>query len=173
MRFLADSRRRSIALLTGGAILVFVLLGTLNWFNTSEVGFLNPETYGQTLVLTALEGLLFLLLLLLLVLLFRNVLKVYVGEGSSGVGARLRSRMVLGAVMITLTPAALMFLFSYLLMNRSLERWFSPSAQRLRDDSASVVRGLAQYVTENARSEAESIVARVRPTRICRSCRQS
>lgn len=84
MRFLADPRRRSIALLTGGAVLVFVLLGTLNWFNTTSVNFLNPETYGQTMALTVLEVLLFLLLLLLLLLLFRTVLKVYVGQGSSG-----------------------------------------------------------------------------------------
>ena len=157
MRFLADSRRRAIALLTGGAIIVFVLLGALNWFNTSGVEFLSPETYGQTLVLTALEALLFLLLLLLLLLLFRNLLKVYVGEGSSGVGARLRSRMVLGAAMITLMPAALMFLFSYLLMNRSLERWFSPDASLLRDDSTRVVQELVEYVAGNARSEAESV----------------
>ena len=87
------------------------------------------------MVLAAVEVLLFLLLLLLLLLLFRTVLKVYVGQGSSGVGARLRSRMVLGAVLITLTPAALMFLFSYSLLNRSLERWFSPDASQLRDDS--------------------------------------
>ncbi len=157
MRFLADSRRRAIALLTGGAIIVFVLLGALNWWNTSGVEFLSPETYGQTLVLTALEALLFLLLLLLLLLLFRNLLKVYVGEGSSGVGARLRSRMVLGAAMITLMPAALMFLFSYLLMNRSLERWFSPDASLLRDDSTRVVQELVEYVAGNARSEAESV----------------
>ncbi|MGB7264238.1 MAG: ATP-binding protein [Terracidiphilus sp.] len=157
MRFLADSRRRAIALLAGGAIIVFVLLGALNWFNTSRVDFLSPETYGQTLVLTALEALLFLLLLLLLLLLFRNLLKVYVGEGSSGVGARLRSRMVLGAAMITLMPAALMFLFSYLLMNRSLERWFSPDASLLRDDSTRVVQELVEYVAGNARSEAESV----------------
>ena len=159
MRFLADSRRRSIALLAGGALLVFVLLGTLQWFNTSGVDFLTPVTYGQTLILIALVGLFSLVLLLLLVLLFRNLLKVYVGEGSSGVAARLRSRLVLGAVMIKLTPAALMFLFNYLLMNRSLERWFSPSAEQLRNDTASVVRGMAQYVTENARVEAESIAA--------------
>jgi len=159
MQFLADPRRRSIALLTVGAVAVFVVLGALQWFNTSGVDFLTPETYGQTLVFTALEGLVFLLLLLLLVLLFRNLLKVYVGEGSSGLGARLRSRMVLGAVMITLTPAALMFLFNYLLMNRSLERWFSPSAQLLRDNTSSVVRDMAQYVTGNARLEAESIAA--------------
>ena len=159
MPFLADSRRRSIALLSCGAIIVFVLLGTLQWFNTSNVDFLTPETYGQTLVLTALEGLVFLLLLLLLVLLFRNLLKVYVGEGSSGLSARLRSRMLLGAVLITLTPAALMYLFNYLLLNRSLERWFSPSAELLRDDTTSVVREMALYVTNNARVEAESIVA--------------
>jgi len=157
MRFLADSRRRKIALLTGGALLVFALLGTLQWFNTSRVDFLNPETYGQTMALTALEVLLFLLLLLLLVLLFRTVLRVYVGQGSDGVAARLRSRMVLGAVIITLMPAALMFLFSYLLMNRSLERWFSPDASLLRDDSSRVVQQLVEYVAGNARSEAESV----------------
>ena len=165
MRFLADSRHRSIALLAGSAVLVFVLLGTLQWFNTSRVDFLNPETFGQTMALTALELLLFLLLLLLLVLLFRTVLKVYVGQGSSGVGARLRSRMVLGAVIITLMPAALMFLFSYLLMNRSMERWFSPDASQLRDDSTSVVRELVEYVASNALSEAESVAESGAPDR--------
>ncbi len=157
MRFLADSRHRSVALLAGGALLVFVLLGTFNWFNSPNVDFLNPETYGQTMALAAVEVLLFLLLLLLLLLLLRNVLRVYVGQGSSGVGARLRSRMVLGAVLITVTPAALMFLFSYSLLNRSLERWFSPDASQLRDESASVVKGLIEYVAGNARSEAESV----------------
>ena len=157
MRFLADSRHRSIALLASGALLVFVLLGTFNWFNSPKVDFLNPETYGQTMALAAVEVLLFLLLLLLLLLLLRTVLKVYVGQGSSGVGARLRSRMVLGAVLITVTPAALMFLFSYSLLNRSLERWFSPDASQLRDDSTSVVSGLIEYVAGNAMSEAESV----------------
>jgi hypothetical protein len=157
MRFLADSRQRSIALLAGGAILVFVVLGTLQWFNTSRIDLLNPETYGQTMALTAVEVLLFVLLLLLLVLFFRTVLKVYVGQGSSGVGARVRSRMVLGAILITVTPAALMFLFSYFLLNRSLERWFSPDTSQLRDDSTGVVRELVEYVAGNARSEAESV----------------
>ena len=139
MPFLSDPHRRSTVLLATGVLLIFGLLGALQWFNTSKVDFLDPETYGQTIFLTALEGLLFLLLLLLLVLLFRTVLKAYVGQGSSGlVGARLRSRMVLGAVIITVTPAALMYLFSYLLMNRSLERWFSPNPTEMRDDSMRV-----------------------------------
>ena len=158
MPVFGNPRRRNTYLLAGGAVVVFVLLGTLQWFNTTGLDFLNPETYGQTIFLTALEGLLFLLLLLLLLLLFRTVFKVYVAQGGGGLGTRLRSRMVFGAILITVTPAVLMFLFSYLLMNRSLERWFSPDASLLREDSGSVARQLAQYVAENARGEAVSIV---------------
>ena len=156
-----------MALLAGGLLLIFVLLGAFQAINTTlpvriwhysfNVNFLNPETAGETLVSTSLMVLVFLLLLLLLVLLVRNVLKVYAGQGSSGLGARLRSRMVLGAVLIALAPAVMMFLFSFLLMNRSLDRWFSPNTTELRDDSTRVVVELAHYVASNARGEAESI----------------
>ena len=52
-----------------------------------------------------------------------------------------------------------MFLFSFQLMNRSIDRWFSPNTSELREDSTRVVLELAQYVTSNARGEAESIAA--------------
>ncbi|MGA2166687.1 MAG: ATP-binding protein [Terracidiphilus sp.] len=159
MSFLGDPRRRTIALLGGGVLLVFALLGALQWFNTSGVGFLNPETSGETLIFTALTVLVFLLLVALSMLLLRNILKTYAGQSSSALGSRLRTRMVLGAVMIALLPAIFMFLFSFQLLNRSIDRWFSPNTSELREDSTRVVLELAQYVTENARVEAESIAA--------------
>jgi PAS domain S-box-containing protein len=67
--------------------------------------------------------------------------------------------MVVGAALIALTPAVFMFLFSFQLMNRSIDRWFSPNTTELREDSTRVVLELAQYVTNNARVEAESIAA--------------
>jgi len=67
--------------------------------------------------------------------------------------------MVIGAVLIAVTPAVFMFLFSFQLMNRSIDRWFSPNTTQLREDSTRVVLELAQYVTSNARGEAESIAA--------------
>jgi hypothetical protein len=51
MKFQGDPRRRSIALLAAGVLLVFALLGALQWWNTSSISFLNPETSGETLVL--------------------------------------------------------------------------------------------------------------------------
>jgi hypothetical protein len=159
MPFLGDPRRRTVILLASGALLFFALLGALQAFNTSNVGFLNPDTSGETLVFTALTVLVFLLLITMLVMLFRNIMKLYVGQSSTTLGARLRTRMVLGAGLIAITPAAFMFLFSFLLMNRSIDRWFSPNTSELREDSTRVVLELAQYVTNNARVEAESIAA--------------
>ncbi len=165
MPLLGDSRPRTVALLGGLLVLVSALLGGLQAFNTSSVRFLNPETAGETLAFAALTVLVFLLLMTLIVLLFRNILKIYAGQSSTGLGARLRTRMVLGAALIALTPAIFMFLFSLVLMNRSIDRWFSPNTSELHEDSTRVVLELAQYVTSNARGEAESIAATGAPDR--------
>ena len=148
-----------MVLLGLGVLLVLAVLGGLHAFNTSNVRLLTPETAGETLAFTGLTVVVFLLLLVLLMLLLRNILKIYADQSSSALGARLRTRMVLGAALIAVTPATFMFLFSFQLMNRSLDRWFSPNMSQLRDDSTRVVLELAQYVTGNARGEAESIAA--------------
>jgi PAS domain S-box-containing protein len=159
MPFEADSRRRTALLSGAGVVLFFALLGGLQAFNTSHISFLNPETSGETLAFTGLTVVVFLLLLVLLLVLLRNILKLYADQSSSALGARLRTRMVLGAALIALTPAVFMFLFSFQLMNRSIDRWFSPNTSELRDDSTRIVLELAQYVTSNARVEAESIAS--------------
>ena len=154
-----NSRRRAIYLLGGGVLLLLILLGVLQAFNVSEVRFLNPVNSEETLEFAGLIVLVFLLLLLLLTLLFRNILKIYAGQGGRAVGVRLRTRMVAGAALIALIPAVFMFLFSFFLLNRSLDRWFSQPISDLREDSMRVVLEMAQYATDNARVEAESIAA--------------
>ena len=122
-----SSRRRSVVFLGAGVLLFFALLGALQAFNTSNIRFLSPETSGETLAFTGLTVVIFLLLLVLLLLLLRNILKLYADQSSSALGSRLRTRMVLGAALIALTPAVFMFLFSFQLMNRSIDRWSGSS----------------------------------------------
>jgi hypothetical protein len=159
MPILSNRRRWTVALLVGGVVLIVALLGVLQAFNTSSVSFLNPETSGETLAFTGLTVVVFLLLMVLSMLLLRNLLKLYAGQSSSALATQLRTRMVLGAMLIALTPAIFMFVFCFGLLNRSLDRWFSPNTSELREDSTRVVRELAQYVSGNARSEAESLAA--------------
>ena len=159
MSFGGDPRRRSIALMGGGVVLVLAFLGALQAFNPFPLGFLNPETSGETLTFTALIVLLFLGLVALSMLLLRDVLKTYAGQSSSVLGSRLRTRMMLGAALISLLPAIFMFWFSFGLLNRSIDRWFSQPTSEIREDSTRVVLELAHYVTNNARVEAQSIAA--------------
>jgi PAS domain S-box-containing protein len=159
MALFGNPRRRAIALFGAGVALLLGLLGALQAFNTSNIRFLNPETSGETLAFTGLTVLIFILLMVLLMLLLRNILKLIAEQSSGALGARLRTRMVLGAALIALIPAVFMFLFSFQLMNRSLDRWFSPNASEMRENSIRVVTELVQYVASNARSEAEAIAS--------------
>ena len=159
MSLLGTSRRRTIAWLGAGVFVFLAALQALYSFNTSRVPFLTPQSTGDILVFSAMSVIVFLLLLMLLVLLIRNILKLFVDERSRALGSRLRTRLVIGAALIALAPAVFMFLFSFQLLNRSVDRWFSQPTSELRENSTRVVLELAHYASSNARLEAEAIAA--------------
>jgi two-component system, NtrC family, nitrogen regulation sensor histidine kinase NtrY len=131
-----------------------LILAALNAFN---LPFLRPDGSNQIFLFTALSGAAFLLLLTLLVLLFRNVVKLLAAEPNRVLGSKIRSRMLGGALLLSFAPAVLMFLFSFGLLNRAMERWFSQPASQLRDDSTRVSLELSEYAAANARAEAQSL----------------
>jgi nitrogen fixation/metabolism regulation signal transduction histidine kinase len=147
---------RKIVSFTLGSILI-VLFAAFAALNAFSLKFLNPATTGEIVVFTGLSALAFLLFVTVLVLLVRNVLKLYADQRSRVMGTRLRTRMLWGAVLVSLVPIIFMAIFSYGLMNRAVDRWFSQPVTEMRDDSNLMALQLAQYTSANARSEAESI----------------
>ena len=155
----STKRRKMLSLGLGACGLVlFAALATLNAFNWK---FLNPSTTGQIVVFTGLFIVAFLLFVTVLVLLARNVLKLYADQRSRVLGSRLRTRMLFGAVLVSLVPIAFMFAFSYGLLNRAVDRWFSQPPSELRDNANRMAIELAQYTSANARAEAQSIAAAI------------
>ena len=149
--------RRAVLITLGVCLVVlFLALATLNAFNLK---FLNPASPLQALVFIALSTIAFLLFVGVLFLLARNVLKLYADQRARVIGTRLRTRMLWGAVMVSLIPLTFMFLFSYLLMNRALERWFSQPVSDMYRETNSMAKALTDYVGANARSEADSIAS--------------
>jgi nitrogen fixation/metabolism regulation signal transduction histidine kinase len=153
-----SSSRRKVASIVLGSILL-VLLGAFTALNAFSLKFLNPATTGETVVFIGLSFVAFILFVAVLVMLGRNVLKLYADQRSRVMGSRLRIRMLWGAVLVSLIPLVFMFLFSYDLMNRAVDRWFSQPVTEMRDDSSRIALQLAQYTSANARVEAESIAA--------------
>ena len=153
----STNRRKLWSIALGTCLLVlFAALAALNAFNKS---FLDPATTGQIFVYTGLSVVAFLLFVAVLVLLVRNVLKLYADQRSRVMGTRLRTRMLWGAVLVSLLPIAFMFAFSWGLMNRAVDRWFSQPVTEMRDDANRMALELARYTTANARAEADAIAA--------------
>jgi two-component system nitrogen regulation sensor histidine kinase NtrY len=152
----SEGRRKTVVIILGSVLLVLLCAFiAMNAFNN----FLNPATTGETVVFIGLSFVAFLIFLAVLVLLVRNVLKLYADQRSRVMGTRLRTRMLWGAVLVSLIPIVFMFLFSYLLMNRAVDRWFSQNPNEMRNDSNRLSIELAQYTSANARAEADSIAA--------------
>src|SRR5205823_14608994 len=99
------------------------------------------------------------LLIALSFVLLRNLLKLYAERRTGVPGSKFRSRMVLGALLLSFIPVALLFLFAYGLMHRSIEKWFSTPVQELSADSSQIAAQLSGYALDNARSEAEEMAA--------------
>lgn len=147
-------RRATVVALAAATLLLVLLLSSLNAFKLS---FLHPVSTGEIFLFTALSVIVFLLFVMLLVLLLRNILRLLADQRSRVLGSRLRSRMLIGALLLSFAPALFMFLFSFGLMNRSIDRWFTQPVAELRDNSTRIAVELAHYVSLNARAEAESL----------------
>lgn len=148
------SRRVWIFVLLGSLLVLFLALAGLNAFN---LRLLDPQSPIETLVFLALSIVAFLLFVSVLVALVRNLLKLYSEKRSRVLGARLRTRMVWGAVLVSLVPLIFMLAFSYLLMNRAVDRWFSQPVTEIRDDAAGLSGALERYANANARAEADTL----------------
>ncbi|MGH9602908.1 MAG: ATP-binding protein [Terriglobales bacterium] len=152
----AERRKVVLILLALGTFLLVAVVFSQTAFNLT---FLRPSTSEQTLIFAAVSALIFLLLVALTFVLLRNLLKLY-SERRGGVpGSKFRTRMVVGALMLSLAPVVFLFLFAYGLMNRSIDKWFSGPVEEMRENSGEIAALLSSYAAANAQAEAAAVAA--------------
>lgn len=154
-RSLPLTQRRALLIpLALGIVLLFGVVFSQQAFNLKQ---LRPDSAGQTLGLVALSALVFLLLVVLTFVLFRNLLKLYAERRLGVLGSRFRTRMMVGALVLSFAPAIVMFMFSYGLMNRSIDKWFSSPVNALHQGSGRVAALLTASQGDSARHTAMDI----------------
>ncbi|GAC1657085.1 MAG: ATP-binding protein [Acidobacteriaceae bacterium] len=155
LRFTDQKQRRNALIVLG--TMVFLLFGVLFSQAAFNLKFLQPESNQQTFVFAGLSALLFLLFVALTFVLMRNLLKLYAETRGGVLGSRFRTKMLAGALLLSVTPTIFLFLFSYALMNRSIDKWFSRPVEELREDSQTIAAMMQKYVRANAVAEATAI----------------
>ena len=152
---LVSSRKKIIIPVALGLALVFGILLALTSFDLP----FKPNTNQQLLLFAALSVLIFVLFLSLTFVLARNLLKLFAERRLGVLGSKFRTRLVVASLLLSFLPVIGMFLFAYVLMNRSIDRWFSSPVEEVRQDTALMTSLLMQYARQNALAEAASIAA--------------
>jgi two-component system, NtrC family, nitrogen regulation sensor histidine kinase NtrY len=139
------------------AIAVFLLLAILVAQGSFNLKFISPDTNQERLFFFGLTSLIFFAFVALTVVLGRNLLKLYAERRQGVAGSKFRTRLVVVSLLLSFLPVMAMFWFSYGLMNRSIDKWFSQPVEEVRADTAAMSALLYDYAGQNATSEAQSI----------------
>jgi two-component system nitrogen regulation sensor histidine kinase NtrY len=149
-----SGRRKAVITLGACAFLLLAILVSQASFNLK---FISPDSNQQLLFFAGLSGLIFFAFVALTVVLGRNLLKLYAERRAGVAGSKFRTRLVVVSLLLSFLPVIAMFWFSYGLMNRSIDKWFSQPVEEVRADTAAMSALLYDYAGQNAESEAQSI----------------
>jgi two-component system, NtrC family, nitrogen regulation sensor histidine kinase NtrY len=144
-----------IILLVIGIVVLFGILLSLTSFNLP----LSPDSNQQLLVFASLSAVIFFLFVALTFVLVRNLLKLFAERRLGVLGSKFRTRLVVAGLLLSFLPVIFMFWFAYVLMNRSIDKWFSTPVEEVRQDTATMASLLSGYAAQNARAEAQSMAA--------------
>ncbi len=139
------------------AIAAFLLLAILVLQASFNLKFISPDSNQELLFFVGLSGLIFFAFVALTLVLGRNLLKLYAERRQGVAGSKFRTRLVVVSLLLSFLPVIAMFWFSYGLMNRSIDKWFSQPVEEVRADTAAMSALLYDYAGQNATSEAQSI----------------
>jgi len=116
-------RRRTLPWLLGGLVLVLLaIIVAQQLFNVWAV--VPSETGSDTLLLYALSSLNFAAFVVFSFILLRSLLKLRRERRERLLGSKIQTRLLAYFIALSLLPITAMAAFSYLFINRSVEKWF-------------------------------------------------
>ena len=142
---------------------IAVLLQSSNYWKIFPI-----ETASDTLLLYFLSSLNFIAFIIFGFILLRSIIKLVRERRTLQLGSKIKTRLLVYFVAVSLLPIFAMAVFSYLFMNRALERWFTNIPENVireaRDLQAQSVSDRAAKLEETARMLAVLIDGDVSPS---------
>ena len=92
-------------------------------------------------------------------MLVRIVVKLYIERRSNREGSRIKTKLVIGALALSLMPVFFMVLFSYYVLNRNLEKWFARPVEKERVAFVQIAKVLTDEAREKAEAQAALLAA--------------
>jgi two-component system nitrogen regulation sensor histidine kinase NtrY len=143
----SELKRRNRELVIIVAIIVFVSL--LTFAENRIITFGDHFPISNTILMFILININMLLLVLLIFLVFRNLVKLLYDRKRKVMGARLRTRLVVAFITLTLLPTIILFFFSINFITTSIEFWFHVPVEQALTNAIKVGQQIYQQAEEN------------------------
>lgn len=118
-----ESPRNSRLFLVLSGVAITLLLAAVITLGSLRVPF-EPHGWDELIALYALNTFIVAALLVFGLILGRTLIRLWAERRAEELGSRFKTKMVLGAMAVSLLPLVFLFFISYALMNRTLNRWF-------------------------------------------------
>jgi PAS domain S-box-containing protein len=115
-----------------GSILLAILVTLIVWQMSFNLGDYGPTNAAQTFAYWSASTLIFVLTVTLGFMLMREFVKLYLEKHRNREGSRIKTKLVVGALALSLVPVAFLAAFGYQILNRNLDKWFSRPAEGMR-----------------------------------------
>jgi hypothetical protein len=153
----AEKSRRNFLIVVGTLVTV---LAVVNFSQMSlNMPFLLPAGSETTILLFVLSVLLSLAFIVFAFMLSRNVLKLYIERRARVLGSKFKFKLVAGALALSLLPVMFLFYSSYVLMNRTMDKWFKLPFDQIIKDTRDIVDYLSNYASQKTEADAQSAAA--------------
>jgi len=148
-----------------GTIVFFVSVILIVWQGSfsGSLGF-APDDPDQTFIFSGISILIFLLFVWLGFMLVRMLWKLWIERASDRPGSRIKTKLVAGALLLSAMPVFFMVMFSFYVLNNSINKWFSLPAEHERVDFDRIATALGRQGHEKAQAEAD-LLANIPETR--------
>jgi two-component system nitrogen regulation sensor histidine kinase NtrY len=143
-----ETRKRRREWLIIGFISVLVVV--FSRFETRFFQFSSQVPLAKSLLVLVLINLNILLIILTLFLVFRNVFKLILERRKNVPGARLRTRLVVAFVTLSLVPTLLLFFVAAGFVSNSIENWFNVQIETSLHESLEVAQTYYKNSEANA-----------------------
>jgi nitrogen fixation/metabolism regulation signal transduction histidine kinase len=156
------TRRRRILLWALGItvlLLLSIIVSQQLWLWTV----IPPDTASDTLLLYALSTLNFVAFVVFSFIFVRNLLKLRRERRERQLGSKIKTRLLVYFIAISFLPIIAMAVFSYLFLNRSLEKWFGGVSARVVNEAQEVQRDAVDAQTRNLRETASLLAVVLKP----------
>ena len=120
-----------------------------------------PDATSDTLLLYALSSLNFVAFMVFSFILIRNLLKLRRERKARQLGSKIKTRLVVSFISLSLLPITAMALFSYLFFNRTLEKWFYSGPEEVIRKATEVARADVARQSRSMREMAQMLAAMI------------